>query len=104
VSQKNVLNGITKMTSNKRDEAIKMKEALAQDTLNVASQALGYLEDSLSECSTRDLVSIFNSAIKTHRELVSDIVAMSEVESKSEADLAKEYDSKVDELIRKISP
>jgi len=91
------------MTSNKREDAIKMKEALAKDTLNVATQALGYLEDNLSECSTRDLVSIFNSAIKTHRDLLSDIVAMSEVESKSEADLAPRYDGKVDELLNKLT-
>ncbi len=91
------------MTSNKRDEAIKMKEALAQDTLKVAQEALGYLEDQLPECSTRDLVSIFNSAIKTHRELISDIVSMSETESKNEADLAKEYGGKVNDLISKLT-
>lgn len=91
------------MSNNKREDVIKMKECLAQDTLKVAQEALGYLEDQLPECSTRDLVSIFNSAIKTHRELVSDIVAMSEVESKSEADLAKEYGGRVDDLISKLT-
>ena len=51
------------MANNKREEAIRLKEALAQDTLKVAQEALGYLEDQLPECSTRDLVSIFNSAM-----------------------------------------
>ena len=91
------------MSNNKREDVIKMKECLAQDTLKVAQEALGYLEDQLPECSTRDLVSIFNSAIKTHRELVSDIVSMSEAESKSEAELAKEYGGKVDDLISKLT-
>lgn len=91
------------MSNNKREDVIKMKECLAQDTLKVAQEALGYLEDQLPECSTRDLVSIFNSAIKTHRELVSDIVSMSESESKSEAELAKEYGGKVDDLISKLT-
>jgi hypothetical protein len=88
--------------SNKREDAIRLKEVLAQDTLKVAKDALSYLEDQLPECSTRDLVSIFNSAMKAHREIISDIVSMSEVEKKSEQDLAKEYGSKVDELLKKM--
>jgi len=90
------------MANNKREEAIRLKEALAQDTLKVAQEALGYLEDQLPECSTRDLVSIFNSAMKVHREILSDIVTMSEVETKGEQELAKEYGGKVDELLKKL--
>jgi hypothetical protein len=63
---------------------------------------LGYLQDSLSECSVRDLVSIFNAAVKTHRDIVSDIVSLTETESKDEASLAKEYDSKVDILLNRL--
>lgn len=90
------------MSNSKREDAIRLKEALAQDTLKVAQEALGYLESQLPECSTRDLVSIFNSAMKVHREILSDIVSLSETESKSEQELAKEYTGKVDELLRKI--
>jgi hypothetical protein len=50
----------------------------------------------------RDLVSIFNAAVKTHRDIVSDIVSLTETESKDEASLAKEYDSKVDVLLNKL--
>jgi hypothetical protein len=85
-----------------RDDILREKEFLAAESLKVANEALGYLQDQLPECSTRDLVSIFNSAVKTHRDIVSDIVSLSEVESKDEASLAKEYDSKVDVLLNKL--
>ena len=85
-----------------RDDILREKEFLAAESLKVANEALGYLQDQLPECSTRDLVSIFNSAVKTHRDIVSDIVSLSEIESKDEASLAKEYDSKVDILLNKL--
>jgi hypothetical protein len=85
-----------------RDDILREKEFLAAESLKVANEALGYLQDQLPECSTRDLVSIFNSAVKTHRDIVSDIVSLSEIESKDEASLAKEYDSKVDVLLNKL--
>ena len=85
-----------------RDDILREKEFLAAESLKVANEALGYLQDQLPECSTRDLVSIFNSAVKTHRDIVSDIVSLSEIESKDEASLAKEYDSKVDVLRNKL--
>ena len=85
-----------------RDDILREKEFLAAESLKVANEALGYLQDQLPECSTRDLVSIFNSAVKTHRDIVSDIVSLSEIESKDEASLAKEYDSKVDVLLKKL--
>jgi hypothetical protein len=85
-----------------RDDILKEKEFLAAESLKVANEALGYLQDQLPECSTRDLVSIFNSAVKTHRDIVSDIVSLTETESKAEAELAREYDSKVDVLLNKL--
>ena len=85
-----------------REDILAQKEFLAAETLKVANEALGYLQDQLPECSTRDLVSIFNSAVKTHRDIISDIVALTEQESKEEASLAKEYDSKVDALLNKL--
>ena len=85
-----------------RDDILREKEFLAAESLKVANEALGYLQDQLPECSTRDLVSIFNAAVKTHRDIVSDIVSLTETESKDEASLAKEYDSKVDVLLNKL--
>jgi hypothetical protein len=85
-----------------RDDILAQKEFLAAEALKVANESLGYLQDSLSECSVRDLVSIFNAAVKTHRDIVSDIVSLTETESKDEASLAKEYDSKVDVLLNKL--
>ena len=85
-----------------RDDILAQKEFLAAEALKVANESLGYLQDSLSESSVRDLVSIFNAAVKTHRDIVSDIVSLTETESKDEASLAKEYDSKVDVLLNKL--
>lgn len=85
-----------------RDEILKQKEFLASEALKVANEALGYIQDQLPDCSTRDLVSIFNSAVKTHREIVSDIVTLTESDSKSEQQLALEYEGKVGELLKKI--
>jgi hypothetical protein len=90
--------------SKSKQDIITQKEHLATEALKVATEALGYLQDQLPECSTRDLVSIFNSAVKTHRDIVSDIVALTATdESKSEAELAREYDGKVGELLKKLS-
>ena len=62
------------------------------------------LQDHLSECSARDLVSVFNSSVKAHREIVSDIIALSETDSKEETELAKDYESKVQALLNKVKP
>ena len=86
-----------------RDDILKDKEFLATESLKVANEALSYLQDALPECSARDLVAIFNSAVKTHRDIISDIVALTEQESKEEQSLAKEYNSKVDQLLNKIN-
>jgi hypothetical protein len=88
--------------SKSKDDILKQKEFLASEALKVANEALGYLQDQLSECSTRDLVAIFNSSIKCHRDIVSDILAITETESKAESELSKEYGSKVDELLKKL--
>jgi hypothetical protein len=90
------------MAKNKED-ILKQKEVLASESLQVANDALGYIQDQLPECSMRDLIAVFNSAVKTHRDIVSDIVALTSTdESKSEQDLAKEYDGKVGELLKKL--
>jgi len=85
-----------------RDEILAQKEFLAAEALKVANEAIGYLQDQLPECSTRDLVSIFNSAVKAHRDIVSDIVSLTEQETKEEAALAKEYESTVDVFLNKL--
>ena len=88
----------------KHDDIVKTKEHLAGDALKVATQALGYIEDALPDAGIRDLIQIFNSAIKTHRDLIGDIVDLTTPkESEAEKKLAKEYDSKVDELLKKFS-
>jgi hypothetical protein len=88
--------------TNRKDDILAQKEFLAAEALNVANQSLGYIQDQLSECSVRDLVSIFNSAVKTHRDIVADIVSLTEQESKAEKELAVEYDGKVAELVKKL--
>jgi hypothetical protein len=85
-----------------REDILAQKEFLAAEALKVANEALGYLQDQLPECSTRDLVSIFNSAVKTHRDIISDIVALTDQESKEEQKLSKEYTGTVDELLKKL--
>ena len=57
----------------------------------------------MSEAPVRDLITIFNSAVKTHRDLMTDIVSIEDRESKEEQKLAAEYSGKVDELLKKIT-
>jgi hypothetical protein len=41
--------------------------------------------------------------VKAHREITEDIVVLTTKEAPSEAALAKEYDGKVEELLKRIS-
>lgn len=82
---------------------IAQKERMAQDVLQVADDALQDIKAVMSEAGVRDLLNIFNSAVKTHRDLMSDIVSLQDKQSKAEETLAKEYTGKVDELLKKIS-
>jgi len=91
------------MTENKNEKIIAQKEKLAADVLGVAQDALDDIKVCMSEASVKDLIQIFNSAVKTHRDLMSDIVAIQDKESKEEKALAVEYTGKVDELLKKIS-
>jgi aminoglycoside/choline kinase family phosphotransferase len=88
---------------NKNSKIIASKEKLAAEVLEVAQDALDDIKACMPEAGVRDLLNIFNSAIKTHRDLMSDIVAIQETETKAEQQLAKEYDGKVDELLKRIS-
>lgn len=90
--------------TNPNEKVLRQKESLAAAALQVAEDALELLQGQLEECSTRDLVTVFNSAVKAHREIVSDIVSLTESESKQEQTLAKEYDTKVEELLKKLKP
>lgn len=86
----------------RNERIVEQKSKLAEKVLKVAEQALGDIEAIMGECSPRDLINIFNSSIKVHRDLLSDIVSIQETESKQEKELAKEYTSKVDDLLRKL--
>lgn len=86
-----------------KDAVVKQKEFLAAESLKVANEAIGLLQDQMSECSTRDLVQIFTAAVKAHREITDDIVMLTAKESPSEESLAREYDGKVEELLKRIS-
>ncbi len=93
------------MDNSRHEKVIQQKSALAEKVLKVAEQALGDIEATMGEAPIRDLINIFNSSLKAHRDLLNDIVAIQETESKAEKDLAKnlEYTSKVDDLLRKLS-
>ncbi len=89
----------------RNERIVEQKSKLAEKVLKVAEQALGDIEATMGEAPIRDLINIFNSSIKVHRDLMSDIVAIQENESKQERELAKsqEYTSKVDDLLKKLS-
>lgn len=91
------------LMDDRKDEVVKQKEFLAQEALRVANEAIGLLQDQMSECSTRDLVQIFSASVKAHREITEDIVLLTKPEPASEKELAKEYDGKVEELLKRIS-
>jgi hypothetical protein len=86
-----------------KEELTAQKVRLANDALALANEALGDLRACMGECSARDLVQIFNSAVKAHRDLSADIISAEEEESKQEKELAKEYTGKVDDLLKKLS-
>jgi hypothetical protein len=86
-----------------KDAIVKQKEFLAEEALKVANEAIGLLQDQMSECSTRDLVQIFSASVKAHREITEDIVVLTTKEAPSEESLAREYDGKVEELLKRIS-
>ncbi len=89
------------MTS-KNDKIIAQKEKLAADVLQVADDALQDIKATMGEAGVRDLINIFNSAVKCHRDLMSDIIGIEEKQSKEEDKLAEQYTGKVDELLKKI--
>ena len=92
------------MTSqNSNEKIIQSKEKLAADVLEVARDALEDIKVCMPEAGIRDLINIFNSAVKTHRDLMSDVIAITDKESKEEQVLAKEYGGKVDELLKKLT-
>ncbi len=88
---------------NTNSKIISSKEKLAADVLEVAQDALEDIKVCMSEASVKDLIQIFNSAVKTHRDLLADIVAIQDKESKEEKQLAVEYTGKVDELLKRIT-
>mgnify|MGYP000577901809 CR=1 FL=1 len=85
------------------EKIISQKEKLAADVLQVADDALQDIKACMGEAGVKDLIQIFNSAVKTHRDLMSDIISIEEKVSKEEEKLAQEYKGKVDELLKKIT-
>jgi hypothetical protein len=85
------------------EKIISQKERLAKDVLQVAEDALQDIKSCMGEAGVKDLIQIFNSAVKTHRDLMSDIISIEEKVSKEEEKLAQEYTGKVDELLKKIT-
>ena len=88
---------------NKNSKILSQKEKLAAEVLQVAEDALEDIKVSMGEAYVRDLLNIFNSAVKCHRDLMTDIVSIQDKESKEEQKLASEYTGKVDELLKRIS-
>ena len=86
----------------KNEKIIAQKEKLAADVLQVADDALQDIKATMSEAGVRDLINIFNSAVKCHRDLMSDIIGIEDKQSKEEDKLAEQYTGKVDELLKKI--
>lgn len=89
--------------SNKQESIIAQKEKMAADVLQVADDALQDIKACMGEAGVRDLLNIFNSAVKCHRELMSDIIGIEDKQSKEETKLAEQYTGKVDELLKKIA-
>jgi len=87
----------------KNAKVLAQKEKLAAEVLQVAEDALEDIKVSMGEASIKDLITIFNSAVKTHRDLMTDIVSIQDKESKDEERLASEYTGRVDELLKKIN-
>ena len=89
--------------TDKHEKIIQQKERMAAEVLNVADDALQDIKAVMGEAGVRDLRNIFNSAVKTHRDLMADIISIEDKQSKEEESLAKEYSGKVDELLKRIS-
>lgn len=73
------------------------KIELAERCLDIAQEILEDIHSLKGEASVKDLIAIFQTAVKTHRDLSNDIQGMVVPEDKGE-----EYKSKVDELLRRI--
>jgi hypothetical protein len=95
----------------KKDQILRNKAKLAENALRLAETTLGDLEACAGEASVRDLLQIFNSALKAHRELTADILAIEKEdaeavekakESQSEKDLSAQYSGKVEELLKNL--
>ena len=94
-----------------KEDILREKALLADNALRLAKTTLGDLEACAGEASVRDLLQIFNSAVKAHRELTSDILTIEKEdaeaaeklkETTNEKQLANEYKGKVDELLKNL--
>ncbi len=94
-----------------KDEILREKKQLADSALRLARTTLDDLEVCAGEASVKDLLQIFNSAVKAHRDLTSDVIAIEKEdaeaaekskESAQEKELSTQYSGKVDELLRNL--
>lgn len=91
------------MNSSDTDQSKKAK--LASDTLTVASEALVLMRGGMGGAAElKDVVSVFNSALKAHKELVQSINAALDTsamvnEKASEQELAKEYKGELESIL-----
>ena len=98
-----VANAFESMTNKKNSKILAQKEKLAADSLQVAENALSDIKATMEEASVKDLLNIFNSAVKVHRELCEDIKVINDQESEAEQKLAQEYQGKVDQMLKRIT-
>lgn len=86
------------------DKILRQKEKLAVRTLQVAENSLNIIEATLDECSTDDLIKIFNSSVRAHKEFLADVATLLTNETKAEKELSKEYKGAAAELISRFKP
>lgn len=84
------------------DRILRQKEKLALKALEIAATSLDIIGASLDDCSTEDLIKIFNSSVKAHKEFISDVASAGETESKSEKELSREYTDSAAKFLSKF--
>ena len=85
-----------------KDKCDKKMEEMAERTLTLAGDALEQLEAQVSECGTRDLLNIFTSSLKAHKEILAIIAPPDVKESNSEKEMAKSYDGQLNGLLKRL--
>ena len=99
------------VTMKNKEDILREKKQLADNALRLAKTTLGDLEACAGEASVRDPLQIFNSAVKAHRDLTSDVLTIEKEDAEaaekakeavSEKDLSAQYSGKVEELLKNL--